>query len=93
MFTFQFPSWALLKAIRALKSKWHPAHRKVITASPDWDTEDQHSEEDKDAIMLARDELRQDPDTYKVERRGQFAEIMDAFLKPEMVDRAYLGVR
>jgi hypothetical protein len=41
--------------------------------------------------MLARDELRQDPDTYKVERRGQFAEIMDAFLKPEMVDRAYMG--
>jgi hypothetical protein len=92
MFTFQFPSWALFEGYQGFKSKWHPAHRKVITASPDWDTEDtQHSEEDRDAIMLARDELRQDPDTYKVERRGQFAEIMDAFLKPEMVDRAYLG--
>jgi hypothetical protein len=92
MFTFQFPSWALFEGYQGVKSKWHPPHRKVITASPDWDPDDdQHSEDDKDAIMLARDELRQDPDTYKVERRGQFAEIMDAFLKPEMVDRAYMG--
>lgn len=92
MFTFQFPSWALFENYQVRKSPWHPAIKKVITASPDWEAEDpQHSEEDKDAIMLARDEERQDKDTYKVERRGQFAEIVDAFLRPEMVDRAYMG--
>lgn len=92
MFGFQFPSWALFEGYQDYKSKWHPAPRKVITASPDWNTEEGNfSNEDKDAIRLARDEERQDPDTYKVERRSHFAEIIDAFLRPEMVDRAYLG--
>ncbi len=93
MFTFQFPSWALFEGYQGYTSRWHKAaQRKVITASPDWDTEDSiHSAEDKDAIIIERESERQDPDTYKVERRAAFAEIVDAFLKPEMVDRAYLG--
>lgn len=92
MFTFQFPSWALFEGYQAHTSKYHPPYRKVITASPDWDLEEtKHSPEDKDAILIERDTERQDPDTYKVERRAEFAEIVDAFLRPEMVDRAYLG--
>jgi hypothetical protein len=31
------------------------------------------------------------PDTFKVERRGKFADVEDAYLNPEMVDRMYLG--
>ncbi|HEY5443312.1 MAG TPA: hypothetical protein VIJ87_02330, partial [Pyrinomonadaceae bacterium] len=46
----------------------------------------------RDGIIIERDTERQDPESYKVERRGQFAEIIDAFLRPEMVDRAYQGV-
>lgn len=91
-FAFQFPSWALFEGYQNHTSKYHPPYRKVITASPDWDLEDdQHSPEDKDAILIARDEERQDADAYKVERRAEFAEIIDAFLRPEMVDRAYDG--
>lgn len=92
MFTFQFPSWALFEGYKEHSSKYHPPYRKVITASPDWDLEVENlSPEDKDAVLIERDTERQDPDTYKVERRAEFAEIIDAFLRPEMVDRAYLG--
>jgi hypothetical protein len=93
MFTFRFPSWGLFEGYQRNVTKWHRSpQRKVITASPDWDLEDsQWSPEDKDAILIERDTERQDPDTYKVERRAEFAEIIDAFLKPEMIDRAYLG--
>lgn len=93
MFTFQFPSWALFEDYKIYKPKWHPPIRKVITASPDWDTEDDDlSAEDKDSVLIERDRERQDPDAYKVERRGHFAEIVDAFLRPEMVDQAYMGL-
>jgi hypothetical protein len=96
MFTFQFPSWALFEGWQDDPER---RFRKAITVSPDWDPEEKvpetdkyyHSPEDRDAIIIARDEERQDPDTYKVERRAEFAEIVDAFLRPEMVDRAYLG--
>lgn len=87
--TFQFPSWALFEGWQDDPKK---RFRKAITASPDWDpTESHHSVEDKDGIMLEKDEERKDPDKYKVERRGHFAEIVDAFLRPELVDQAYMG--
>lgn len=93
--TFQFPSWALFEGWQEDPGR---RFRSAITVSPDWDPQEKdeqgklfHSADDRDAIVIARDEERQDPDTYKVERRGQFAEITDAFLRPEMVDRAYLG--
>lgn len=92
--TFQFPSWALFEGWQEESPR---RFQKAITVSPDWDPEEKkdgkfyHSVDDRDAILIARDEERQDPDTYKVERRGQFAEITDAFLRPEMVDRAYMG--
>lgn len=38
--------------------------------------------------QLARDESR-DPDTFKVEYRAQFAEVENAFLRAEMVDRMF----
>lgn len=41
----------------------------------------------RDPILAA--EERADPDTFKVEYRSQWAEVMDAFLRPEMVDRAF----
>jgi hypothetical protein len=38
--------------------------------------------------QLARDEQR-DPDTFKVEYRAQFAEVENAFLRSEMVERMF----
>jgi hypothetical protein len=101
--TFQFPSWALFEGYQGHKSKFHSRpFKRAITVSPDWipeetvkspdGTEYQHSAEDKDNILIEQDNERQDDDTYKVERRGEFAEVVDAFLRPEMVDQAYLGV-
>jgi hypothetical protein len=88
----QFPSWALFEGWQDDPNR---RFRKAITVSPDWDPEEKdgkwHSAEDKDAILIERDTERQDPDAYKVERRGEFAEVIDAFLRPEMVDRAYMG--
>jgi hypothetical protein len=95
MFTFQFPSWALFEGWQDDPKK---ARRKAISVSPDWDPEEKrdnkyyHSAHDRDQIVIMREEERQDPDKFKVERRGQFAEIIDAFLRPEAVDRAYMGV-
>lgn len=94
-FAFQYPSWALFEG-------WQedPLHRfsKCITVSPDWDVEQKtdegeyyHSEEDREAIEQARREEQQNPDTYKVERRAQFAEVLEAYLRPEMVDRCFAG--
>jgi len=100
MFTFQFPSWALFEGYQGHRSQYHKGVplRKAITQSPDWDPMEKkgddyyYSADDRDGIIIERDTERQDPESYKVERRGQFAEIIDAFLRPEMVDRAYQGV-
>lgn len=88
MFGFQFPSWALFEG-------WDKdplrRFRKAITVSPDWNEDGAGSPEDRDAILIAREEERQEPEKFKVERRGKFAEVIDAYLRPEMVDRAFLG--
>lgn len=92
----RFPSWALFEGW------WEDPHyrgpRKCITVSPDWDPNERqpdgrfkHSEEDRANISLARQEEASDPEKYKVERRGRFSEVIDAYLIPEMVDRMFAG--
>lgn len=101
MFTLQYPSWALYEGYQYDEyTPWHP-QKHISTggvASPDWDPDekmadgsDLWSEKDKDSILEHQDKERQDPDNFKVEYRSQWAEIIDAFLRPEMVDRAYAG--
>lgn len=104
MMMFQFPSWALFDRYRKYKSRWKQRERgrswdKAITVSPDWDPEEKdaagdaiHSIKDKQNIMAARQEEAKNPEAYKVERRGKFAEVTDAFLNPAMVDRMYQGI-
>lgn len=101
---FQFPSWALFERYRKYKSKYKQRLRgrewdKAITVSPDWDPNEVdeegdfiHSDKDKQGIMAAKREEARNPEVYRVERRGQFAEVTDAFLSPFMVDRMYRGV-
>ncbi|WP_028058380.1 hypothetical protein [Candidatus Solirubrobacter pratensis] len=97
MVSFQFPSWALFEGW--WEEPLYKGPRKCITQSPDWDHEQKNedgtyffSEDDRIGIKLARDEEKQNPDTYKVERRGQFSEIIDAYLDPKAVDRMFEGV-
>lgn len=96
MMAMRFPSWALFEGWQDDPLR---RFRKCVTVSPDWDpeakTEDgraYHSPDDRDAIVIAREEERQEPEQYKVERRGQFAEVIDAYLRPEAVDQAFAGL-
>jgi hypothetical protein len=103
-FAFRFPSWALFQDYRKYSSKYKTRTRgkefgKMITVSPDWDPEELddggdplYSVEDKTAIIQARAKEAENPESYKVERRGMFAEVSDAFLNPSMVDQMYRGV-
>jgi len=100
MLGVQFPSWAMFE------DWWRDplylanprAKRKCITASPDWDMNKKnkdgsyfYSEDDRAAIAVERAQERSNPEKYKVERRGRFAETIDAYLMPEMVDRMFAG--
>lgn len=101
LMAFQYPSWALFDEYHENDSKYRSGLRfhSAIMASPDWDPheklpngKDKWSSKDKAAIATARKEEAANPDTYKVERRGKFAEITDAYLNPDMVDRMYAGI-
>lgn len=96
-FVIEFPSWALYD------KWWYKPPTNVIKqplmVSPDWrnqleegveesklDTEHQHM---RDTEALKE---QANPDTYKVEYRGLWAEVLDAYLQPEKVDFAYNGI-
>jgi hypothetical protein len=95
-FTFQFPSWALYEGYqKSIKHKF----KKAITVSADWDPDEKHedgtyvwSKSDRNQILIARAEEAKNPEKYKVERRGKFAEVVDAYLDPQQVDRMGFGV-
>lgn len=98
LLSFQYPSWGLFEGYK--KSKHYPKYiDHAITVSADWnpnerdeDGSDLYCAEDKLNIIKARTEEQSNPETYKVERRGKFAEVTDAYLNPEMVDRIFEGV-
>lgn len=98
-FGMQYPSWALFEGYQGYKSSFTNFKFKgVPTASPDWDENatdeegnDLFSDIDKEQIQEARAKEAANPDAYKVERRGQFAEVTDAYLNPAMVDQMYAG--
>lgn len=98
MMGIQFPSWALFEGWWEDPEYLGP--KKCITVSPDWDADRRvvdddeklfYVEEDRQAILIAKEEERQEPDKYKVERRGKFAEVVDSYLRPEMVEMMFLG--
>lgn len=90
--TFQYPSWALFEGYES------PKFKHALMASPDWDPaavkEDGtplYNDTDQKSIAQARAKERANPESYKVERRGKFAEVTDAFLNPSFVDRMFEG--
>jgi hypothetical protein len=103
-FVFQFPSWALFQHYLRYKSRYKQRERgkiwdKAITVSPDWNPAEVdregdplHSPKDQQNIVAARAKESANPESYKVERRGKFAEVTDAYLNPTLVDQMYRGV-
>lgn len=96
MMTLQYPSWALFEGYDKDPER---RFRKAITVSADWDPDEKkedgsnkYSGDDQQQILIARTEESANPEKYKVERRGKFAEVTDAYLNPEMVNRAFEGV-
>ncbi len=104
MMCLQFPSWALTENYREEFRKYPSKYRDdymppgAFTLSPDWNPEEKqdngepkYTEGDKEQIQAMKVEEAGNPDTFKVERRGKFADVEDAYLNPEMVNRMYMG--
>lgn len=92
----RFPSWALFEGW--WEDPTYIGPKKCITVSPDWDIDRTHpdgtffyTDNDRAAIGTARREEIDNPNKFKVERRGNFAEVIDAYLNPDMVDRMFRG--
>jgi len=94
-FSMQFPSWALY-------DKWwldpQRKYRNAVMVSPEWPDilEQDIAESALDVLSLGKREEERlkekaNPDTYKVERRAQWAEVLDAYLDPSRVDEAFSG--
>jgi hypothetical protein len=104
LFSFEYPSWALFEGYMKHKSRWKPRPRgrelgQMPTASPDWDPDEKdaegdplYSEQDQEFIVSQRNTESADPEVFKVEQRGRFAEVVDSFLIPSLVDRMYKGI-
>jgi hypothetical protein len=100
---FQYASWNLFEGYRYYSSKYQKRTRgnmfhKMPTVSPEWDPDEVDVEErplytteDQQAILQARAKEASNPEAYKVERRGKFAEVTDAYMNPSMIDRIYQG--
>lgn len=96
-FAINFPSWALYNQWwKDPQRRWNNA----IMVSPDWpdilDIEVPESELDEISQSKRHHETMMEvsnPDTYKVERRAQWAEVLDSYLNPVTVDRAFSDVK
>jgi hypothetical protein len=95
--SIRLPSWALFDAW--WEDPLYVGPKKCVTVSPDWDANlrkegsDQffYTNEDRQAIIQMQEDERQDPEKFKVERRGNFSEVIDSYLNAEAVDRMFLG--
>lgn len=93
----RLPSWALFDGW--WEDPTYIGPKKCVTVSPDWDldlrtpeNEYFYTNEDRQAIVQMREDERQDPEKFKVERRGHFAEVIDSYLDAAKVDRMFEGV-
>ena len=95
-FAFKFPSWALY-------DKWwldpQKRYTNAIMVSPNWKDQLESNVEEStlDKISLGKRQAEQlkekaQPDTYKVEYRANWAEVLDAYLNPDKVDLAFSGI-
>lgn len=87
LFSFQFPSWELYKDYENDPQR---RFKSAIMVSPDLDISKIKNSDDIDKCREARFSEESNPDKFKVERRGQWAEVIDSYLTPENVDRAFV---
>ena len=97
IFVIQIPSWALYEGWWDEEAEYD-GPQQCQQASPDWDPERRkgdstyfYTRKDRELIEQARQEEQENPEKFKVERRGQWAETIDAYLMPEKVDAMYAG--
>jgi hypothetical protein len=94
----RLPSWALFDGW--WEDPLYLGPKKCVTVSPDWNVDRRHegsdtffyTNEDRQAIIQMREDERQDPEKFKVERRGHFAEVIDSYLDAAKVDRMFRGI-
>ena len=93
----RLPSWALFEGW--WEDSTYIGPKKCVTVSPDWDLDLRkddgkyfYTNEDRQAIIQMREDERQDPEKFKVERRGHFSEVINSYLDAYKVDRAFQGI-
>jgi hypothetical protein len=84
--SFQFPSWEFY---RDYKKDPERRFKNAIMVSPDLDLNDLE-EDDRDKAREAQLSEKANPEKFKVERRGQWAEVVDSYLNSENVDRVFV---
>lgn len=87
LLSFQFPSWEFYRDYHKDPQR---RFKNAIMVSPDLD-EETLSPDDLDKCREAQLSEKANPDKFKVERRGQWAEVVDSYLNPENVDRAFVS--
>lgn len=83
LFAFRFPSWELYRDYRR-----NPRLKEAVMVSPDLDP-DTLIERDRIKCIDAQFEEKANPDKFKVERRGEWAEVINAYLNPAKVEKAF----
>lgn len=83
MFSFRFPSWELYRDYAR-----NPKIKEAIMVSPDVDMESLNAG-DKIKCQEMRFAEEANPEKFKVERRAMWAEVIDAYLNPTKVDKAF----
>lgn len=85
MLMLKAPSWEMYKDSE--KSK-HVVIRNsgALVVSPDWDPE-------IPGVLEMKAEERKNPDSFRVEYRSHFADVMDSFLNPFKIDEMYDQMR
>jgi hypothetical protein len=86
LLSFQFPSWEFY---RDYGKDPHRRFKSAIMVSPNADPTEL-SQDDLDKSREAQLSEKANPEKFKVERRGQWAEVVDSYLNPENVDRAFV---
>jgi len=93
----KLPSWALFDGW--WEDPLYIGPKKCVTVSPDWDLDLKkddgdyfYTNEDRQAIVQMREDERQDSEKFKVERRANFAEVIDSYLDAAKVDRMFEGI-
>jgi hypothetical protein len=85
LLSFQFPSWEFY---RDYDKDPQRRFKNAIMVSPDFDL-NTLNEDDRDKAREAQLSEKANPEKFKVERRGQWAEVVDSYLNSENVDKAF----